>query len=263
MRILLTNDDGIHAPGIAAMHKALQGLGEITTIAPLTVQSATGHGITFEDPLTVDTVQVNPDLLGYAVDGRPADCVKVALRSLWASLHGPDSRPDLVVSGMNSGANVGINVIYSGTVAAAIEAAFLGIPAIAVSLHIGDRNRIFYDRAAEIGRVVIDRILEHSIDAHSVINVNVPRTESPDAAMPPVHVVEMNTAAGGSTYERRTSPAGRPYYWACGSGLEFDHTAKGSDVEALLDRSVTVTPLSYDLTDHARMNSWRERLESR
>ena len=140
MRILLTNDDGIHAPGIAAMYKALEGLGEITTIAPLTVQSATGHGITFEEPLTVDKVQVNPDFHGHAVDGRPADCVKVAMRSLWASIHGPDSRPDLVVSGMNSGANVGINVIYSGTVAAAIEAAFLGIPAIAtVSSRYGSR----------------------------------------------------------------------------------------------------------------------------
>ena len=134
--------------------------------------------------------------------------------------------------------------------------------AIAVSLHLGDRNRIFYDRAAEIGRTVIDRVLAHSIDPHSVINVNIPRTESADASMPPVHVVEMNTAAGGSTYEHRTSPAGRNYYWACGSGLEFDHTAKGSDVEALLERAVTVTPLSYDLTDHARMNSWRERLQA-
>ena len=260
MRILLTNDDGIHAPGIAAMHKALQGLGEITTIAPLTVQSATGHGITFEDPLTVDTVQVNPDLLGYAVDGRPADCVKVAMRSLWSSLHGPDSRPDLVVSGMNSGANVGINVIYSGTVAAAIEAAFLGIPAIAVSLHIGDRNRIFYDRAAEIGRVVIDRVLEHSIDPHSVININVPRTESDDRPMPAIRVVDMNKAAGTSRYERRASPDGRDYYWAVGSGLDFERTAGGSDVEALLSGDLTVTPLDYDLTDHARTATWRERV---
>ena len=136
MRILLTNDDGIHAPGIEAMHKALEGLGEVMTVAPLTVQSATGHGITFHEPLMCEEVVVNDEMTGLAVDGRPADCVKVALRALWQKRFGEGSTPDLVVSGMNSGANVGINVIYSGTVAAAVEAAFLGVPAIAVSLHI-------------------------------------------------------------------------------------------------------------------------------
>ena len=262
MRILLTNDDGIHAPGIEAMHAALEGLGEIMTVAPLTVQSATGHGITFDEPLMVDEIVVNDSMTGIAVDGRPADCVKVALRNLWSDRFGEGSSPDLVVSGMNSGANVGINVIYSGTVAAAIEAAFLGIPAIAVSLHIGDRTRIRYNRAAQIAREVIDRILLNPIDPHSVINVNVPRTEADDAPMPPVRVVDMNTAAGSSSYEKRHSPDGRAYYWACGSGLAFDRTSPGSDVESLLERNVTVTPLNYDLTDHARMNGWRERLDA-
>ena len=262
MRILLTNDDGIHAPGIAAMHEALEGLGEIMTVAPLTVQSATGHGITFYEPLMSEEVVVNDRMNGFAVDGRPADCVKVALRTLWQKHHGPDSRPDLVVSGMNSGANVGINVIYSGTVAAAVEAAFLGVPAIAVSLHIGDSAKTRYARAAEIGHTLIDRVLEHPIDPHSVININVPRTESDDRPMPSVRVVDMNKAAGSSRYDCRQSPDGRDYYWACGSGLEFDQTASGSDVEALLAGEATITPLDYDLTDHARMMTWRERLES-
>ena len=159
------------------------------------MQSATGRGITF-DALMADDV-VNPTMSGIAVDGRPADCVKLALRSLWARRFGEGSRPDLVVSGMNSGANVGINVLYSGTVAAAIEAAFLGVPSIAVSLHIGDRTRIESGRAAWIARQTIDRILEHPIDPHSVINVNVPRTEDPDAPMPHP-AAEMNTAAGSS-----------------------------------------------------------------
>ena len=262
MRILLTNDDGIHAPGIAAMHEALEGLGEIMTVAPLTVQSATGHGITFYEPLMSEEVVVNDRMTGFAVDGRPADCVKVALRALWQKHHGPDSRPDLVVSGMNSGANVGINVIYSGTVAAAVEAAFLGVPAIAVSLHIGTPAKTRYARAAEIARSLIDRVLEPPIDPHSVININVPRTESDDRPMPAVRVVDMNKAAGSSRYDCRQSPDGRDYYWACGSGLDFDHTAGGSDVEALLAGEATITPLDYDLTDHARMTTWRERLES-
>jgi len=163
---------------------------------------------------------------------------------------------------MNSGANVGINVIYSGTVAAAIEAAFLGVPAIAVSLHIGDPGQIRYGRAAAIARAVIDQLLENPIDPHSVLNVNVPRTERDDAPMPPIRVVEMNTAAGASSFEERHSPDGRRYFWACGSGLAFEKTAEGSDVEALLSGSVTVTPLDYDLTDHARMRTWRERVDS-
>ena len=262
MRILLTNDDGIHAPGIAAMHRALDGLGEVMTVAPLTVQSATGHGITFYEPLMCEEIVVNDEMTGCAVDGRPADCVKVALRALWEKRYGAGSTPDLVVSGMNSGANIGINVIYSGTVAAAVEAAFLGVPAIAVSLHIGNPAATRYDRAATIARAIIDKVLEFPIDPHSVINVNVPRTESDDRPMPAIRVVDMNQAAGSSSYECRQSPDGRDYYWACGSGIEFDRTASGSDVEALLAGNATITPLNYDLTDHARMTTWRERLET-
>ena len=260
MRILLTNDDGIHAPGIEAMHRALEGLGEVMTVAPLTVQSATGHGITFHEPLMTEEVVVNEDMVGHAVDGRPADCVKLALRSLWQKRYGEGTRPDLVVSGMNSGANVGINVIYSGTVAAAVEAAFLGVPAIAVSLHIGDPSKTRYRRAATIARSLVDRVLEHPIDPQSVININVPRTETDDRAMPDIKVVDMNTAAGTSAYECRQSPDGRDYFWARGSGMAFDHTRSGSDVDALVSGMATITPLCYDLTDRATLDSWRQRL---
>lgn len=261
MRILLTNDDGIDAPGIIALHDALEGLGEIVPIAPLTVQSATSHGITFHEPLMTQAVQVTDRMAGTAVDGRPADCVKVALRAIWEERFGEGARPDVTISGMNSGANVGINVIYSGTVAAAVESAFLGVPAIAVSLHLGDRSRICYARAAEIARTVIDRVLEHELDPHGVVNINVPRTESPDAPMPAVRVVEMNTAPGADGYERRESPGGQVYYWSSGSGMSFTHTAPDTDVEALFERAVTVTPLSYAMTDYPRLQSWRERLE--
>src|SRR5262245_20806084 len=181
MRILLTNDDGLDAPGIEALYDALTAkpaLGEIVAIAPATVQSATSHGITFHDPLMCDEVVVNDRMTGIAVEGRPADCVKLALRAIWQEKFGPDSLPDLTISGMNSGANVGINVIYSGTVAAAVESAFLGVPAIAVSLHLGERPRVRYKRAAWIARQVIDRVLKFPLDRHSVININIPRTES-------------------------------------------------------------------------------------
>src|SRR5438045_1997719 len=146
MLILLTNDDGIRSPGILAMFRALQGLGEVRVIAPETVQSASGHGITLATPLMTSTVQIKDAFEGIAVDGRPADCVKLAINQLMPQ------RPDLVVSGMNEGANVGINIIYSGTVAAAIEGAFLGCPSIAVSLHLRDDVPADFPRAARMAR---------------------------------------------------------------------------------------------------------------
>ncbi|MCH2134515.1 MAG: 5'/3'-nucleotidase SurE [Phycisphaerales bacterium] len=261
MRILLTNDDGIMAPGLLALHDALEGLGEIVTFAPKTVQSATSHGITYSEPLMVEEVEMKPGVLGTAVDGRPADCVKLALRSLWEERFGEGSRPDLTISGMNSGANIGINVIYSGTVAAAVESAFLGIPAIAVSLLLADRNRIEWARAATIARTVIDRVLERTLDAHEVVNINIPKTESPDRPMPEIRVVGMNSAPLEEGYDRRVSPDGQVYYWAAGTGLNFTRTSPGSDVEAVLGGHISVTPLSYVMTDDARMQTWRDVFE--
>src|SRR6476646_9396327 len=142
MLILLTNDDGIRAPGILAMYRELVKLGEVHVVAPETVQSATGHGITIATPLLTQKVTIENGFTGTSIDGRPADCVKIATARLLPRA------PDLVVSGINSGANVGINVIYSGTVAAAIEAAFLGLPSIALSLYLRKEIETEYKRAA-------------------------------------------------------------------------------------------------------------------
>ncbi|MCA9295381.1 MAG: 5'/3'-nucleotidase SurE [Phycisphaerales bacterium] len=260
MRILLTNDDGIDAPGIVALHEALEGLGDMLVVAPQTVQSASGHGVTFTAPLMTQDVAVTESMSGIAVDGRPADCVKVALRAIWQERFGEGQRPDITISGMNSGANVGINVIYSGTVAAAVESAFLGVPAIAVSLHLGDRTRIRYKRAAQIARHAIDTVLKWPLDPHTVININVPRTESDDAPIPEMRVVQMNTAAGTDGYDRRISPYGQVYYWSAGSGMEFTHTESESDLEALMERYITVTPLMFRLTDFDQLALWKDRL---
>src|SRR5438552_14825426 len=153
MLILLTNDDGIHAPGIIAMYRELVSLGEVHVIAPETVQSATGHGITVATPLLTNRLTVENTFTGIAVDGRPADCVKLAIAKLLPRA------PDLVVSGMNSGTNVGINVIYSGTVAAAIEAAFLGLPSIAVSLLLKNPIPVDYGRGAALAREAIEQVV--------------------------------------------------------------------------------------------------------
>jgi len=272
MRILLTNDDGITAPGIVALYSELRALGEVLTIAPLSAQSASGHGVTFALPLLTREVRVSPDMSGIGVEGRPADCVKLAITSLWPQRFG--GQPDLVVSGLNSGANVGINVLYSGTVAAAVEAAFLGIPAIACSLHLHKRrgqdpghpdvsSAARYDVAARHARLVIERCLRRgiagAIGPHTLLNINIPVTES-DGPCPPIRVVPMNLAAIRDAYDQRHSPAGQPYYWASGHGLDFLHTAEGSDAEAIFARSIAVTPLHFDMTDHTRLALWRERL---
>lgn len=261
MRILLTNDDGIHAPGIAAMHRALlegEPLGEVHVVAPLTVQSATGHGVTFHQPLMTTHTRLNGHD-AVAVDGRPADCTKLALTNLWAERFGEGTRPDLVISGMNAGANCGINVLYSGTVAAALEAAFLGVPSIAVSLHI-DRRPVEFDRAARVARAVIDRLLRGGLpDPHEAISINVPATEYLTDS-PELVVCPMNVHALVDKYDRRLSPGGDVYYWAAGHGLDFRGTDPGTDVHELFERRVTITPLAFDLTRHDRLGFWRERL---
>lgn len=304
MRILLTNDDGIHAPGIVALHDALTDAGGVFggaladpreeasrsprsvvfPIAPLTVQSATGHGVTVHQPLMTSRERVNARMEGIAVDARPADCVKLAISSLWPERFGAGSKPDLVISGMNAGANCGINVIYSGTVAAALEAAFLGVPSIAVSLHIG-RGRALFDIAAGHARRAIEAVIAGGLPkAHECLSINIPLTETPadpgigaaysdedelpapkpggydPRAMPPIRVCPMNTHGLVDQYERRLGPAGAPYYWATGHGLDFRATEAGSDVDLLLKRCITVTPLGYDLTAHRSLEGWKKRL---
>jgi 5'-nucleotidase len=275
MKILLTNDDGIRAPGITHLFDALTdpenrfggpitapnsvtGF-EVFTIAPLSVQSATGHGVTFHLPIMVSDVQVNPRMAGIAVDGRPADCVKLALSNLWEEKFGKGTRPDLLVSGLNSGANCGINVIYSGTVAAAIEGAFLGVPAIAVSLHMG-RGNTRWDVAAARARKSIEMVLAKGLpDAHECISINIPITES-GGPMPLVKVCPMNTHGLVDSYEKRLSPSKEPYYWATGSGLGFKGCDEGTDVDWLKKGFVTVTPLMYDLTRREHLGRWTDRL---
>jgi 5'-nucleotidase len=273
MRILLTNDDGLRAPGIAAMHEALDDFHghfgrplaeEILTVAPLTVQSATSHGVTFYAPLMVTREFLagsGPDdrVRGIAVDGRPADCVKLAVTNLWAEHFGPGTRPDLVVSGMNAGANVGINVIYSGTVAAALEAAFLGIPSIAVSLHMG-KGVARFDVAARHARRAIEAILAHApLPPHTCLSVNIPITEE-ETEMPAIRVCPMNTHGHNDAYERRISPGGDVYYWSKVHGLDFRTTDAGSDVQELFKRHITVTPLYHDLTYRAALEDWTRKL---
>lgn len=251
MLILLTNDDGITAPGLVAMYRELRKVGEVQVVAPATVQSAAGHGITLSTPLLTSRVTVPGAFTGTAVEGRPADCVKLAVAKLLPR------QPDLVVSGMNSGANVGINVIYSGTVAAAIEAAFLGLPAVAVSLYLRGDVPIDFARSAALGRQTIERILEAGLGAGHVATVNVPALRDGE---PPtgIKVVRQCTTAWADTYEERKDPRGRSYFWNS-SVFTLGNTQDDTDVAALRDGYITVTPLQFDLTHHPMLHEWQDR----
>ena len=250
MRILLTNDDGIDAPGLAALHRAVASLGEVHVIAPAEVQSATSHAVTLHRPVTVEKKG-----LGYAVHGRPADCVKLGVHAL---IDGPI---DLVISGMNSGANVGINVLYSGTVGAAREANFNGLPGIAVSLHIGDWDHNHWDRAAAHARRAIDAVLAapRSLDARTLININVPVLDG-DAEPRGLRVAPASLCSMVVEYRRDTDDQGRSTFQVCNS-MNFADRGGETDVQALYERYVTLTPLHFDTTCADSTRAWAEHFE--
>jgi 5'-nucleotidase len=251
MLILLTNDDGIQAPGIVAMYRELTRLGEVHVVAPETVQSAAGHGITIATPMLTSTVTVEDAFTGTAVDGRPADCVKLAIAKLLPRA------PDLVVSGLNTGANVGINVIYSGTVAAAIEAAFLGLPAIAASLHLKNDVPTDVARAAKFARETIEQILAAGLAPGQVASINVPGLRA-DEHPTGIKVCRQCTRPWIDTYEERESPRGQRYYWNS-SIFTLGATEEDTDVAYLRGGYITVTPLQFDLTHYPLMRQWRDR----
>lgn len=251
MRILLTNDDGIYAPGLRALRKELLQMGEVTVVAPATEQSAAGHSVTLLTPLLVQEIQDDEQrFLGWGVEGRPADCVKLALLELL-----PDP-PDLIVSGLNAGANTGINVLYSGTVAAAIEGAFFSRVSIAVSLEYTKPKPPDFVSAAAVARKVIEEIMASDPRSGSLFNVNIPAAER--GPIRGVRVVPQNVAPYQERYDRRVDPRGRTYFW---TGNEFGCAEPHPDTDehTLRDGFVTITPLQFDLTDHALLEQLRRR----
>ena len=248
MRILLSNDDGIFAPGLAALHAALGGLGERTVVAPASGRSAVGHGITLHKPLIVQHVpSTGPEeFTGISVDGNPADCVKLAIRRLLAR------PPELVCTGINAGANVGINVFYSGTVAAAAEAAMLGVPAVAFSADTSG-GEVDYARVGRLCRGVLDRLLAAGLDGGTLVNVNVPALGPTE---PAIRVAPQSGVEIEDVYHRVTDEAGREGYHL-GAEYAFDDHAEHTDVALLAAGCITVTPLQVDMTDHARLEQLR------
>jgi 5'-nucleotidase len=254
MRILLSNDDGVEAPGLRALAEILSDLGDVVVCAPDREQSATSHSISLHRPLRIEELPAwegqRGAILRYAVDGTPTDAVYVAVNHILK-----DSPPDLVASGINRGPNLAQDVHYSGTVAAAREAAILGFPSVAFS-QVG-RGRIDYANAASFARVLVPEMLQRGLPKGTLLNVNVPAGE-PEGA----RATRLGKRSYSAAVVQKLDPRGRAYYWIGGDEQAHERVA-GSDCDAVYDdRFISVTPLHLDLTLEAlveEMGSWELR----
>jgi 5'-nucleotidase len=243
MRILVSNDDGINAKGIRMLAAELRKLGEVTVIAPDTERSAVGHAITLSDPLRVKEVrEEGGELFGYAVNGTPADCVKIAINALL-----PEP-PDLVVSGVNLGANVATDIIYSGTVSAATEGTIMGVPSIAVSLNTFVNPD--FQPAARFARLLAQEVRDRGLPQGTLLNVNVPNL--PWDRVAGVVVVRQGKSRFVETFHKRIDPRNNTYYWQAGEMVVIEE-GEDVDVAALRAGNITVTPIHYDLTNYSQL----------
>ena len=236
MRILVTNDDGIHAPGLLALARALSSLGEVTVIAPERQQSAAGHGITLHKPLRMTPVELDaPVIDAFATNGTPADCTILATA---------DDRtvPDIVVAGINAGANLGEEVLYSGTASAAMEGALQGIRSFAIS--VTAYEQCIFEPAAEFAATLARRIGERTLPADTFLNVNVPNVCAEDLG--PAVLTRLGRRDYVNSLERRVDPRGRSYYWFSGEPSECD-CAEGTDIGAIQDGRISITPVRFDM----------------
>ncbi|MEJ2090690.1 MAG: 5'/3'-nucleotidase SurE [Syntrophobacterales bacterium] len=251
MNILVTNDDGIHAPGLRALFQELRTLGKVTVVAPDSEQSAVGHAISLSQPLRVRQIALDGDVPGWSVNGFPADCVKIAIAELL-----PDP-PDLVVSGINLGPNVGINVLYSGTVSAATEASILGVRGLAFSLN--TYKKTDFVRAAHLARQVLSRLLEWSGWTSGVcLNVNLP--DLPPDQVRGLKFTRQDVGPLVEHFERRVDPRERIYYWL--AEINDRQTPDlSTDFGALGAGYVSITPIHHDLTHYPSLEDLLSRAD--
>ncbi len=242
MNILLTNDDGIHAPGLMALFQSLQAKYDLRVVAPESEQSAVGHAISLSTPLRIKKINKNGAFFGWAINGTPADCVKIAVAELLSPL------PDLVISGINLGPNVGINVLYSGTVSAASEAAILGLRALAISLDTY-KEPDFSGAARFAGRLARQLPSLHLPPGVS-LNVNVPAI--PPGLIKGVMLTRQDTSCLAERFERRVDPRENIYYWLAGINQRRD-PEPGTDCWALQNGYISITPIHPDLTHYASL----------
>lgn len=238
MKILLTNDDGINAPGIDALYREVRKVGEVSIVAPETEQSAMGHAITPYDPLRIRKNYRGGCLYGYAINGTPADCVKLGAAAIFKE------PPDIIISGINLGPNLGVDIIYSGTVSAATEGTILGIPSLAISL--ATRHEPDYSFAAAFASALCLRVKKKGLPAGMLLNVNIPAVSFD--RIKGVKITRQGKARFKDTFEKRTDPRGNTYYWLTGHNIKEED--KGSDRQAVRENYVSITPLHFDFTSY-------------
>ncbi|HEY0733052.1 MAG TPA: 5'/3'-nucleotidase SurE [Chitinophagaceae bacterium] len=238
--ILVTNDDGITAPGIQNLVEAVKDLGKVVVVAPDKAQSGMGHAITIGVPLRLHKVNFFGDIEAYQCTGTPVDCVKLAVDKI---LH---SKPDICVSGINHGANHSINVIYSGTMSAAVEAAIESIPSVGFSL-LDYSLEADFTAARIYAKRIVEQMLHHKAEKHTVLNVNFPIAKPED--IKGVKICRQAYAKYEEDFVERTDPHGRRYYWLTGEFVNFDK-GKDTDVWALANNYVSVVPVQFDLTHY-------------
>lgn len=249
-RILLCNDDGIHAPGIQSLASALDGLGELSVVAPTTEQSAVGHAITVRDPVRAHKEEFrvpSGPIPAWGVTGTPADSVKLACHELL------DASPDLVVSGINQGPNTAVNVLYSGTVSAATEASILGLDALAISYC--DWSEPEFEAAGGWARRIVEWTLDRGLPRGVLLNVNVPALPSDE--IKGVALTRQARSRWEEGFEERTDPANRPYYWLAGTFVNLDD-GQETDLSAIDRGYVSVTPIQHDMTAYDAFGSLQE-----
>lgn len=256
--ILVTNDDGIHAPGLLPLAQELRSIGDVMVLAPERNWSATSHAITLHEPLRVNEVTLADGSAAHSSSGSPTDCVALAAGGVLGAT------PDLVVSGINAGHNLGVDVTYSGTVACAMEAVIKDIPGIAVSTvapkeidaDAGVDIHELLQISAETARQVAEQVLKHGLPHHTLLNINVPCIAR--TALQGIHI----TRLGGRHYElselaARHDPSGQPYYWL-GGGKRVDMPDNGSDVGAVLNAAISITPITLDMTAYAFIDGLKD-----
>ncbi|MGI6648603.1 MAG: 5'/3'-nucleotidase SurE [Bacillota bacterium] len=251
MRILLTNDDGIHARGLDALRLALEDIAEVIVAAPDRERSATGHGITVDYPIRVSKYQFSHSSTpGWIIDGTPADCVKLAICAL---LSHP---PDLVVSGINRGGNLGTDVLYSGTVSAAIEGIIQGIPSIAVSLNSFD-FQADYSYAASVACKLCLEIKKVGLTTDTMLNVNVPAVT--EAEIKGTQITKLGIRRYEDVFQERQDPRGRTYFWLAGDIVDDDQD-QDADVMVIRKNIISITPIHFDLTNFKLIQELKDKL---
>jgi len=245
LKILLANDDGYRAEGLRFLREALTGVAPLTIVAPDRNRSGASHSLTLEVPLRVQ--QAEPDVW-YVINGTPTDCVHLAITGLF------EDEFDMAVSGINDGANLGDDVLYSGTVAAAIEGRFLGLPTIAVSLVVGAPSGPYFATAARIARELVLRVVTRPLHRSMILNVNVP--DLPYEKLRGIEVTRLGHRHRAEAAVRDRDPRGREIYWVGPAGKGQD-AGPGTDFHAVAHGRVSVTPLQVDLTRHAALDELR------